>query len=324
MAGDDRLALAFFSTKDTEETAPLWGMRRTAETDTSLGNDSGSAFAKPSLPAITGEVIWEQNWSDCILSPILDWSAHHRGAEGFVNPSDRVCDNPGRIRLPNQPSGTYATVYDDELGGNALEIVTNRAQWELDAKSSGKHNRDHTEIELYSKAYLQQGRFLERGRDYKLSMLRRFTSETWRIPNPQWNIVFQLHGVRDSKDVSRNPPLALSVTDGRLLIDIRADEREDSVDKKYTFSKTSIDIGPLMVDEWQLFEIEFRLDYREGGAKLRVAVNGEQRVDLTGIAIGYNDKRGPNMVMGTYHDYNSNSIVDSYSQRLGPIRFERY
>jgi len=158
--------------------------------------------------------------------------------------------------------------------------------------------------------------------------------DDFALNNRQWTIITQAFGFGDSNDGSRNPWMPLSVTDGHWKIILRGDSRSPLYgNKNYEYpnqahAPTSHDLGPALVNTWELLEVWFGYDYRRtggvgvGNGFCRVRRSGVEKLNISGIQLGYNDSNGSFMGMGIYHNFNSTSNADKLSLMFGGIRFE--
>jgi len=305
------------------------------------------------LPAVEGETLWEQRWDACVLTPHslsggATWDYETRGAIGFDSPNDELCNVPGRLRQGGWPSGTFETQFDSVLQSNVVEIVATRTQFETLDQSNKKRN--HTDMELHREGTPQSGAYdvyaWSRGgrgwppqHEYKISLLAKLGSDFGRGTdgnyNEQWCIITQCFGFGDNNDGSRNPWMPLTVVSGEWQITLRGDSRDPlNGDKNYEYPNQAgapgfFSLGPLEIDVWELFEISFRYDYRrtgnvgQGNGYCRVKRNGELKLDISGIQLGYNDQDGSTFSAGIYHYFSGTSNADSLSFKLGPFRFEK-
>ncbi|ABC30123.1 conserved hypothetical protein [Hahella chejuensis KCTC 2396] len=161
-----------------------------------------------------------------------------------------------------------------------------------------KKNKYNYRTELTN---MQQFQF---GKEYWVSFAA-FIPKNWKNDGKYDDIIMQVHGTPDTNlgEHYRNPPLALSIQDGKWVVGVLADTRKLTPKpgkgvKKYTLSKKYDNIGAVNKGKWTTFVMQFKASPQKDGY-LNVWVDGRQKVKHTG-GIFFNDAKGPYFKAGLY------------------------
>lgn len=112
----------------------------------------------------------------------------------------------------------------------------------------------------------------------RTGFVMKFPSKYFSEPLDEWFIIAQWHG-SDSKDrgeSSLQPHIALFIHNGKLKLAIRSDYNRISTSS--TIKTTTYDLGPLVLDEFQVFYFYNFLSYRSDGVTT-LSINGKQVVN---------------------------------------------
>jgi hypothetical protein len=153
--------------------------------------------------------------------------------------------------------------------GLTLSNETYKGQRMAQFKLSGTSNQIRSEIH-FAKIGNQQ---VER-----IGFAMKFPSKYFARKLDEWFIIAQWHGsdTKDRGEASLQPHIALFIQSGRLKLAIRSDYNRISTSK--TIKTTTYDLGPLVMDQVQVFYFYNYLSYRTDGVTT-LSINGKQVVN---------------------------------------------
>lgn len=232
-------------------------------------------------PEAVGQTIFDQDFNNC------NWTA------------DELSEKSCGFRIPGAPVGTY------EVQNGVMNIKATKAQDEACCNH-------HTVMEAMVDTYINN-RFAVIGEAYMYGA--RIKLHDWKAED-RWEIIMQWHGMADSEDAKpRNPPIALTVRDGRYQLAIRADSKSattSSADPNRYTREDIIDLGPVKSNVWVDWAFKVKWDPFGVDGMVVVWKDGAIAYEEYGQPNAFNDSRGPTWDMGIYK-YFTNTIVNSRS-----------
>ena len=236
----------------------------------------GAPASANSSSGTSSTTLFNQDFSQC------NWTADDL--------SERSCG----FRLGTPPVGTY------QITSGAMKIRVTAAQ---DA-SRGHH---HTEIEPIVSSFTN-GRFANYDRTYTYTLSTRL--HNW-ARDDQWEIITQWHGVRDSGENPRNPPVALLVRDGRYQLNVRADADRITPPSgtPHRYDREEVfDLGPIDSNTWVDWTFRFNWDYSGKDGQIVIWKDGVIVHEEYGLANTFNDVRGVVWTAGVYKFFKNSDI----------------
>ena len=240
-----------------------------------------------SWPEPAGQTIFDQNFNSC------NWTA------------DAISETSCGFRLGTPPVGTYS------VKNGVMTIAVTKAQ-------DGACCHHHTEIEPRVDTFTIN-RFAIVGEAYWYGA--RIKLHDW-APEHSWEIIMQWHGMADSGEDIRNPPVALLVRDGRYKLAIRADSKEitPSSDDPNRYTRDEVmDLGPVTPNVWVDWAFNIKWDPFGVDGSIVVWKDGSVIYEEYGQPNTFNDSRGPNWSMGIYK-YFSDSTMSSRTLSIDDVR----
>ncbi len=144
---------------------------------------------------------------------------------------------------------------------------------------------------------------LQWGKDYWMGFALYFPND-WKPDYQAADLLLQFHGVPDSGEAYRTPPLFLQVYGQDLSLTYKWDTRrimatpDDRNGIKYEGYK-EVALGKTETGHWTTFVLHFKATYNPDGF-MEIWKDGKKVYSRTGVGVGYNDGVGPYIKMGNY------------------------